>query len=401
MQPVIDGPRQGLDSAAVLRLLQGDPAIQCKYGAEWLNSDLALVDDITGYMTKGSTVTSDCFGKIHRTCSLKFDSNVPFNYVTDFVHPYVILTNPNTGFEARFNLGVYTLTTPIFDNSTTPSVLTFTGYDLLYYLDQPIGDTFQMAIGSDPASIAATLIAANVPGAVVNYEDSGEITTKVYTWPFDDQNQYTYLEVVNQLLKMVGYSPVWVDWDGAFQAHAFADPVLAVTEYDFNLLDADNIVAEPRDSTQDFFSVPNYWRFVLNNLTGAPVEGTSQITYIDTQTDNPGSFPNRGRYVKRIYYVDATSFQAMWVQAVRQIVLDLMPSEVFALTTSPFPLAWHKDIFSYQDPNIAAIQPANSPLRRVQSVTWTISLDGADTEWTWQTINTTLSLQDSGSYQPG
>lgn len=401
MQPVLDGPRAGLDGEAVLRLLQGDSAIKVSYGAEWLDSHLALVQDITGYMSKGSSVSSDCFATIHRTCSLKFDSDVPFNYVTDFVHPYVVLTNVNTGFTARFNLGVYTLQTPVFDNSTLPSVLTFTGYDLLYYLDQPVGDTFQMAIGSDPASIAAGLIAAAVPNALVNYEDSGEVTSKVYTWPFDDQNQYTYLQIVNALMQMVGYAPVWVDWDGAFQLHAFTDPVLAETEYDFNLGDNDNIVAEPRTSTQDFFSVPNYWRFVLNNLSATPVEGTSMITYIDSQVQNPGSFPNRGRYVKKLAYVDATSFPKMWALAVRQITLDLMPSEVFDVSTSPFPLAWHEDIFSYQDPNLAAIQPSNSTLRRVQSVTWTQSLDGGDTTWTWQTINTTLSLQDYGTYQPG
>jgi hypothetical protein len=401
MQPLNDGPRRGLDSAAIRTLVQGAPSVQVTYGAEWLDSNLALVDDITEFMTKGSTVASDCFATIHRTCSLKFDSNVPFDYVTDFVHPYVTLTNLNTGFSARFNLGVYTLQTPVFDNSTQPSVLTFTGYDLLYFLDQPIGDTFQMDIGSDPASVAAGLIGLAVPNAVVDYEDSGEVTTKPYTWPFDDQNQYTYLQVINALLHMVGYAPLWVDWDGAFQVHAFKDPVSAETEWDFNLLDNDNIVAEPRTSTQDFFSVPNYWRFVQNNLASAPIEGTNQITYVDNQTENPGSYPNRGRYVKKIQYVDATSFDKLWVQALQTIIIDLMPSEVFDVSTAPFPLAWHEDIFSYFDPNIEAIQPTNSALRRVQSVTWTISLDGADTVWTWQTINTTLSLMDSGSYGTG
>ena len=398
MQPVLHGPRQALDANAVRRLLQGSTAVKVEYGAEWLGNNLALVSDVSGYMSKGSTVASDCFATIHRTCSLKFDSNVPFNYVTDFVKPYMVLTDLNSGFKARFNLGVYTLQTPVFDNGTLPSVLTFTGYDLIYFLDQPIGSTFTVPQGQDPAAVAAALIAQAVPYAVVNYEESTELTPFDATWPFDDQNQFTYLEVINTLLKMAGYAPVWVDWEGAFQVHAFADPLTAQTEWDFNLLDSTNIVAVPRASIQDFFSVPNYWRFVRNNLTSAPVEGVSMLTYVDNQIQNPGSFPNRGRYIKKIQSVDATSFQALWVQAVQQIGTDLLPSEIFDVQTSPFPLAWHKDIFSYFDPNIAAIQPAKSSLRRVQAVTWQMSLDGADTTWTWQTINTTLSLQDAGNY---
>lgn len=401
MQPINDGPRYGLDPAQIRDLIQGAPSITVEYGCEWLNNNLALVDDVTGYMTAGSTISSDCFSTIHRTCSLLFDSDVPFDYVTDFVKPYMVLTNNDTDFSARFNLGVYTLQTPEFDNSTDPTILTFSGYDLLCYLGQPIGDTFEMAIGVDPVDTAAGLIGVAVPNAVVEYESSGQVTTKVYTWPFSDQYNYTYLDVVNALLKMSGYSPVWVDWDGNFQLHAFVDPNTADIEWSFDVLDADNIVGEQRHSTQDFFDVPNWWRFVQNNLASAPVEGTNMVTYTDTQAQNPGSYTNRGRYIKKIEFVDATSFDALFTQALATIVNDLMPSETFTVSTSPFPLAWHKDIFSYHDPNIEHIQPAASALRRVQANTWTMTLDGsADTAFGWQTVNLTLTQADSGNYLP-
>jgi len=388
VQPILDGPRADLNSAMVAGLLQGDPSITVDYGAEWFDDTLTLVDDISEYMTEGSTVTSDVTATIHRTCSLLFDSDVPFNYITDFVKPYMVLTNNDTGFAARFNLGVYTLQTPQSDNSTSPSVLTFTGYDLIYYLSQPIGDSYEVPIGVDPIGVAATLINVAVPGANVNAVLSGVLTTQVYTWPFDASNNFTYLDVVNALLAMVGYQNVWVDWDGNFQLIPYIDPQTTPVEWDFDLTDPNNIVAEQRSSIQDFFDVPNWWRFVMNNLTVPPVEGTSQITYIDTQATNPGSFTNRGRYIKRIYYVDAVDFPSLFTAAVVQITADLGPAETFDISTSPFPLAWHRDIIQLFDPNLGLVKPALSPLRRVIATKWTIDLDGtSDMTWTLDTVS--------------
>lgn len=387
MQGLTDGPRIGLADTVVTGLLQSDPSVQVEYGCEWLNSNLALVEDITEYMLAGSTVSSDIYATIHRSCSLVFSSDVPFDYATDFVKPYMVLRNPNTDQSARFNLGVYTLESPDFDLSVSPSALTFSGLDLLHFLDQPIGDSFEIAAGVDPVDVAADLIASIVPGSVVSAAPSGEVTASAYTWAYADSP--TYLGVVNDLMSLVGYLGVWVDWDGVFQLVPYVNPTFGSTEWTFDLGSDDNIVAEDRTAQQNFFDVPNWWRFVISNLDHTPVEGVDMVTYIDSDPDNPGSFANRNRLIKRTESVDVISYTALVAYATVSIAADLSPAETFDIKTSPFPLAWHRDLIRMIDPNLANLPPIKSQYRRVLARSWELSLDGSDDmSWVWETVST-------------
>lgn len=390
MQPLLDSPRNGLSAAVVTGLLQSDPSVKVEYGCEWLNSGLALVEDITDFMLAGSTISSNIYDTIHRSCSLVFSSDAPFDYATDFVKPYMVLSNPNTGDSARFNLGVYTLETPDFDLSVSPSSLTFSGLDLLHFLDQPVGDSFEMEVGSDPVQVAVDLILLAVPGAVVDYVLSGEATTQVYSWPYGNQEEYSYLSIVNDLMALVGFLGVWVDWDGVFQLVPYVPPSLGSVEWTFDLEADDNIVAEDRTAAQSFFDVPNWWRFVIANLDVSPVEGSTMLTYIDNDPDNPGSFPNRGRYIKKTVSVDAASYDALVALATVTIAADLSPAETFTVKTSPFPLGWHRDLIAMTDPGLTNLPPAYSSYRRLLARSWDLPLDGSDDmSWLWETIATT------------
>jgi hypothetical protein len=183
---------------------------------------------------------------------------------------------------------------------------------------------------------------------------------------------------------------VWVDWDGVFQLSPYNPPSHGTTEWTFDLTDDNNIVAEDRTSAQSYFNVPNWWRFVIQNLDHAPVEGVDMLTYVDNDPGNPGSFINRGRYIKRVVSVDVADYAALVSYATVSIAADLSPAETFTVKTSPFPLAWHRDLISMTDPNLANLPPAKSTFRRVLARSWTLPLDGADDmSWTWETITTT------------
>jgi hypothetical protein len=302
----------------------------------------------------------------------------------------MVLRNPNTGEGARFNLGVFALEAPEFQLAESPSSLTFSGLDLLYFLDQPIGDSYEMPIGSDPVVVAASLIAAAVPGATVNFVPSGASTTVPFTWPYSEQEAATYLSVVNDMLALVGYLGVWVDWDGVFQLVPYVQPSIGTVEWVFDLSATDNVVSEQRTAAQSFFNVPNWWRFTMQNLTETPTEGTNMLTYIDEDPDNPGSYPNRGRYIKKTLFVDAASWAGLVAQAAVTIAADLSPAETFNVSTSPFPLAWHRDLIRMVDPSLADLPPNNSTVRRVLARSWEITLDGsADMTWTWETVSAT------------
>lgn len=391
MQPLLDGPRKSLTEDEVRGLLQSHSTIQIDYGAVALDSDFSVVADISGWMSAGSQIISNVSNTVHRTCTLNIDSDVTstgWSYLSGFIKPYMTITDVATGVAATFNLGVYTLTSPSRSMQTTPSTLSFQGYDLVYLLRQEIGDSYEVLAGSDPAQAAADAIGLAIPEVSVTVTPSGDTLQTQLTWPFDPSKPTTYLDVVRDLLASIGYREPWVDWDGTFRIEPFIDLQEEDFEWTFNTADDDNIVAEGSTQDIDIYNVPNWWRFVMANLPSSPVEGTSQFTWTDSSPLNPGSTYNRGRVIRYIETVSVTTYDALVQYAQRVIAASMTPGEKFTVKTQPFPLAWHLDVIHFLDTTLADALPLSpGGARRVVSTTWTLPLDGqSDMEWTWQTI---------------
>lgn len=391
MQPLLDGPRAALSEGLVRELLQSHRTIQIKYGADALDADFAVVADISGYVSPGSAITSSLNATINRTCSLNIDGDATstgWSYLSGYVKPYMVFRDPDTEEEARFNLGVYTLTTPERSLTEDPPMLTFTGYDLNYLLRQPIGDSYEVPAGVDPAQAAADAIGVAIPGVEVLFEDSGETVEERLSWPFDAASPYTYWDVVDALLASIGYQPVWVDWEGRFRIEAYEDLLSTEVEWTFDALASDNIMAEETKQEIDVYSVPNWWRFVMEGLTSSPVEGSTMFTYEDDSSVNPGSVPNRGRTVRYIESVPAVSYDTLVSYAERVITDTLQPAEAFTVTVQPFPIVWHFDVVRFLSPALGKALPlAAGTRRRVVVTDWSLPLDGmSDMTMTWLTV---------------
>jgi len=391
MQPLRDGPRRSLSESVVRHLLQSDSAIQIEYGAMGLDGDFAEVSDISDYVSSGSSITYDATATIHRTCSLNIDSDVTttgWSYLSGFVRPYMRIIDVETQVFADFHLGVYTLTSPSHSLGPQPGLVQFQGYDLKYLLRQPIGDSYEVLAGVDPAQAAADAIGVAIPGVTVLVTPSGSTLPYQLTWPFNPAQPTTYLNVVETLLAGIGYREVWVDWDGNFRIEPFIDLQNSDFEWRFDKLDSDNIVSDDATRDIDLYDVPNWWRFVMANLSASPVEGTTMFTWEDSSPLNPGSTANRGRTIRHIEEVPAPTYDDLVTYGQRVIAASLTPGEIFTVKTQPFPLAWHLDVIHYVDPNIATELPLSATgERRVVATGWRLPLDGqTDMEWTWQTI---------------
>lgn len=394
MQPLLDGPRAALDDAIVTALLTSTPALQISYGCARLTSSLVPLDDITEWMSDGSSIDRNSAATVQGSCKLLFDTDCPLNYLAELAAPYMVLTNPDTGDSAQFNLGVYSLQSPSYDNSAAPTVQTFQGYDLNYLLNQELGDSYLLAAGADPLQAMVDLISAVFPGAAVTFAPTAKTPPKDMVWASGQQDPYnsanganTYLTIVNDVLNSIGYAPLWVDWDGAFQMMPYVSPTDLASEWSFDLTDEHNIVAEARTSLQDTYAVPNYWQFIMTGLTAQPVEGVTQFTYIDTSPRNITSTVNRPFTVRSINFVNAVDYDSLVALGVAQITLDLAPAETFAYSTSPFPLAWQYDQIQLNDPNLVTVPVAFDSARRVQALQWSLPLDGqTDMDWVLMTV---------------
>lgn len=385
-QPLLDGPRAGLTETFVRSLLQSHSAIRITYGADALGPDFGVKASVP---LSGGSIISNVTAKIQRTCTLNMDNDVVnsgWSYLSGFIRPYMTITEEATGDSATFHLGVYTLTTPSMNFNQ--SGLTFTGYDLNYFLTLNMGDSYEVAAGVDPAQAAADLIGLALPGAEVQVTPSGSTLPKQMSWPLDPANPTTYLAAIMELLDSIGYREVWVDWDGRFRIEPFVDLQTVEASWPFDVQAQDAIVSPARTQNVDIFSVPNWFRFVMADLTDTPVEGVSQFTWEDSSADNPASLANRLHTVRYVESVTATSYDDLVAYAQKKIVSLLSPSETFTVTSQPFPIAWHMDVYLYLDTALGGglpLAPANQ--RRVLATDWTLPLDGSDMSWTWQTVN--------------
>jgi hypothetical protein len=390
VQPLLDGPRASLTEAAVKGLLQSHSSIQVTYGADGLDGSFRTIADLSAYVSAG-TITSDISSTVQRTLGINIDSDATssgWNYLSGFVKPYTTFTDMATGVSARFNLGVYTLTTPLRPLGGSPSTLQFQGYDLIYLLRQQVGDTYEVAAGSDPAAAAAQVIGLAIPEVTVLTVGSATVLPNRLTWPFNPAHPTTFLDIVQVLLGSIGYREVWVDWEGRFRIEPFIDMQQTEFEWTFDMNADDNIVAEEVTQEVDVYDVPNWWRFVMNDLIDTPVEGVSQFTWQDTSPANPGSTMNRGRLIRHIESVSVATYSDLVTYGQRVIAASMSPGETFTVKTQPFPLAWHMDTIHFLSPALAASLPSTpGGTRRVLAATWKLDITGqTDMEWTWQTI---------------
>lgn len=392
MQPLTGGPRASLTETQVRRLLQSHAPIRISYGAVALDAAFGVVADVSDYMASGSSITSDVTATTQRTCTLVLDADVTdsgWSYLSGFIRPYQVFTDLESGVSAQFDLGVYTLTTPDRVLGTHPAQLSFAGYDLTYLLRQPVGDSFEVAAGSDPAQAAASVVGLAVPGVEVDVVPSGSTLPSQMTWPFNAAQPVLYIDVIDALLKSIGYREVWADWEGTFRIEPYVDLQAETAEWVFDTAAGDNIVADGRTQNIDIYDVPNWWRFVMANLTDTAQEGVSQFTWEDSSSTNPGSTANRGRVIRYIEEVAVTSYADLVNYAQSKIVATLAPAETFSVSTQPFPLAWHLDVISFHEAELSLALPVNGPgERRVLATNWQLPLDGrSDMTWGWRTIS--------------
>lgn len=194
----------------------------------------------------------------------------------------------------------------------------------------------------------------------------------------DSSNATTFLRVANELLAAVNYRGVYMDWDGRLRLEPYADPMVRPSEFTFDVDDAIRaIIGRQRSRQRDIAATPNRWVFVQSNLVdggGAPVmpvEGAGRYTVQnfddgDTSITARGGWPIGARTA--VIELDAADQATLVELGDKRVSADRQVSETFTLVSSPFPAAWHEDVYTYVD---AAV--SGGPMK-VMSTGWTLDL---------------------------
>lgn len=407
MQQLIEYPRNTLTNAQVLQAIQYSSHVDIDAGLDLLDATSTFVADVSpALLVDTASVTRDNTAMIPGGFSGTLEpaqatvNGAPWvpAWGLDRIRPWMTM-DAKTGLgPIRFNLGVFLATTPGQAlNEDAPSAVQYavTGYDKMYLLTNEVGDSYSVAAGTNIATAVQTVLtAAAYYDSLALLENNGSTTATDMVWPLTSDHQYTYLDVINDLVAAGGYAPLWVDQNGAYRLQAFIAPgsrqselylaagatASAIALYGSAALAvAQGIVAyEGRAVTLDTWNVPNYWRFVQNGLTFVPVEGGGLYT-VANYGDGPTSQFAVQRTIRTTQYLDAASQAALVTQGDAIVAAAKAGAEQYTLNTGPIPIAGNYDIVTYSDTQL----PVDKKLMALQ---YTLPLNGDDMSWTFRKV---------------
>jgi hypothetical protein len=374
MQPPTAVPREHLTAEQVLGLVQDAPAMTIGWGAELLDQNLGLLDDISGDLA-GGEVSRASYALLHGTARLVISRDLDWG--SAIVRPY--MTIGDGSLSARFNLGAYYTSTPRRRvGQSTPSH-DVDGYDILAGLADPVGEVYAVDAGIGYlTAVEDILLQRGFTQHVIDRTAAGLVLPAARVWPFDAKT--TWLTIVNDLLSAVGYAGIWSDWDGRLRCHPYQSPAARTPEWEYDAEPFTSMLGD-RAIERDYFASPNRWVvYRQNDVDGPPpVEGDGLYTWVNERQGDTSVEGRGGRVITRVEPVDAADQASLVALAEQLIDADLRLKTTIAVTTAPNPLHWHFDRLLLTD-------PAFGPVRDVLGTQWTLPLTGGDMSQEWTVL---------------
>lgn len=391
--------RDDLTAAQVTALIEAEN-LEVTAGLELYDADETFIEDISDDLV-GGTVDRGNYRTIHGTCRLLISRELQWG--SQRVKPYLILTaseqiddtwnsgtwndgnwNGGTQLRARFDLGVFLLSTPERRAGETPATFDVDGYDKLEILAHPHGTSYEAAEGDAYLTLVEDLITGAGESKIL-LDQTAAATTLPTTrvWPLLDRSSEgqgqegggspTTLNIVNDLLAAVGYRALWVDQDGYYRSEPYQAPADRGAEWTYSADSDTTTVAEDRMAGADYFATPNRWVFVNDDpaATTFPTEGDGIYTTLN-QSDGPTSIDERGRTITRVVPLAAASQTDLVTQGDAIVATDKRLDQRLTLSVSPNPLHLHFDVVAVTDAQLGLTA------KKYLVTDWSLPLDGGD-----------------------
>lgn len=375
MQNLTQSPRDSFTLSQIYSLLTGD-SMTVSAGLDLLDTSNNFVRDISDDLD-GGEISRNNFADVHGTCHLSIVRELAWG--KDRVRPFMTLSNDSIS--ARFNLGVFVLTTPT--TSRVDDVITYDVYgsDLLHLLQTGPSDTYVAIDGTTYLDAVKAVITASGVGVGLQLDGTGSATILPVTmvWLLNPDANTSWLSIINDLLSAINYRGLWADENGVFTSSPYAAPSTRAIEWILNTSDIKtNIVGEPRTLTSDVWYSPNWWRFVRRAMSVKPIETAGIYTY---QNDTIGrtSVAALGRVVKAaVRFLDAADQASLEAQGNKIIAADQATSRLFTIEVDPLPIASHFDILEFTDAGFTD---------KCQVISWNLPLDGSQGQWNLESVD--------------
>jgi hypothetical protein len=364
-----------LSAAEIMVLIRDTPALRTSAGLDLLDINLDVLADLSDVFG-GGVVERASYATLHGTATLALAQDLDWG--TAIVRPYLILGDGATS--ARFNLGAYLTSSPRTDAGQVPATHAIAGYDILHWLNTPVGEAYVVEAGTGCLAAAETiLLAQGIVSYLIDQSQADKTLAAARVWVLDART--TWLNIVNDLLSAVGYQGLWSDWDGNLRMTPYDVPTDRAPEWLYDVDPVSSMLGQARSVTRDYFDAPNRWVFywAADPAEAAPVEGAGVYVYVNDR-DGPTSVAARGRTITAApQQLDVVDQNALVSLARSKIDADLRLSTTFDVTVAPNPLHWHFDRVLLNDPELG-------PLSDALVTKWSLPLDGTDGTQAWSLL---------------
>jgi hypothetical protein len=373
MQPFA---RNGLTAGQVVSLIRDSEAVAVSAGLQLLDINLNVLTDLTDWFAGGS-VGRDNYATLHGTAELHLSTEL--NWGDAIVRPYMTMTSATA--TATFNLGAYLCSDPETQAGENPITHQITGYDLLHWLNTPVGESYVVAAGTGYlAAVETILTTQGITQYRIDQDAAATVLPSPKVWAFSDDT--TWLNVINDLLAAIGYLGIYSDWDGVLRMERYILPTDRGTEWVYDSDAATSMLALKRKVKHDVFDAPNRWVFYWSKdpSGGAPPVPGAGIYIFQNDSNGPTSVDARGRVISaKPQRIDAVDQAALEATAQLTIDADMRLKTTFEIPAFPNPLHWHFDRLTVADPGLG-------PTADVLGMSWTLPLDGGDMTHTWSVL---------------
>lgn len=299
---------------------------------------------IDNYVESGK-VSIDFQRDIIGTLSINIKNNEDINYLSDLVRPWYVINELYS-----FPMGTFMLMNPNKKSDGKIINRPIQGYDLLLALDQDktLTSTAYTA-GSNIVDLIETLI--NSVGTWAKYDivDSTEILAENVNYELGKSKLF----IVNSLLNMINYYPLWCDGNGIYRGIPWNENINITHSFIDNQF---SLYESGIDMALDYTGLYNRVVIINNQLK----EDTAPLYKVWTLEDenlasHPFSYTSIGRYVTKIFQSEAVSQSYVDLRARREILKMLEFEEsinynnVFVPSRPSDGLPWQGDGYRFKN----------------------------------------------------
>lgn len=249
----------------------------------------------------GEISMSSLSSYIKRTARFRIreESSENINWLGDRIQPFMLLKMPD-GNWIEWSLGIFLLSSPTRkkDIRVYRDVEAFDGIQILK--EDKITHRFTALKDSKYIDDNVIPLLQEAGITKINIQASTELLSVDREW----KKGTPKIQIINELLKDINYTELWVDEWGYFISKKYISPNDRGVDYTY-IDDNLSIMLEDIEEELDTFNVPNKWSVSLSNVEVAPLTSV----FINNNANSPTSYANRGYYVTSEKEIDYISSQ--------------------------------------------------------------------------------------------